>query len=69
MKCDKCGNETKYAVKILSEEQDITNTRTTKRGTEQTPTPPPTDVKWCLSCIRQEAPDNKIEPVSSNYNY
>ena len=31
MKCDKCGNESKYAVKILSEEQDITNTRTTRR--------------------------------------
>jgi hypothetical protein len=53
MKCDKCGNETKYAVKILSEEQDITDTRTTSRGTEQTHTPPPMDVKWCLSCIRQ----------------
>ena len=55
MKCDKCGNESKYAVKILSEEQDITNTRTTSRGTEQSPTPPPMDVKWCLSCIRQAA--------------
>ncbi|MDQ3868324.1 MAG: hypothetical protein M3250_02055 [Thermoproteota archaeon] len=55
MKCDKCGNETKYAVKILSEEQDITDTRTSSRGTEQTPTPPPMDVKWCLSCIRQAA--------------
>jgi hypothetical protein len=55
MKCDKCGNESKYAVKILSEEQDITNTRTTKRGTEQTPIPPTMDVKWCLSCIRQAA--------------
>jgi hypothetical protein len=54
MKCDKCGNETKHTVKVLSEEQDITDTQTTSRGTQQTaPTHPSMDVKWCLSCIRQ----------------
>lgn len=53
MKCDKCGNESKYTVKVLSEEQDITDTQTTSRGTQQTATPPSMDVKWCLSCIRQ----------------
>ena len=55
MKCDKCGNESKYTVKVLSEEQDITDTQTTGRGTQQTATPPSMDVKWCLSCIRQAA--------------
>ena len=53
MKRDKCGNESKYAVKILSEEQDIIDICTNSRDTEQTPTPPPMDIKWCLSCIRQ----------------
>ena len=53
MKRDKWGNESKYAVKLLSEEQNITDIYTNSRNTEQTPTPPPMDVKWCLSCIRQ----------------
>jgi hypothetical protein len=70
MKCDKCGNETKYTQsRFFQKNKTLLIHEPLAGGTEQTPTPPPTDVKWCLSCIRQEAPDNKIEPVSSNYNY
>jgi hypothetical protein len=40
-------------LKVLSEEQGVTDTQTTGRGTQQTATSPAMDEKWCLSCIRQ----------------
>jgi hypothetical protein len=53
MKCDKCGNDSKYLVRVLSD-QDTTNTGTSARGTEQTTAPPPTETKWCLACVNQQ---------------
>jgi hypothetical protein len=53
MKCDRCGNESKYLIKVLSE-QDITGTGTRSRGTEQTTVPPPLEAQWCIACINQQ---------------
>ena len=53
MKCDRCGNESKYLIKVLSE-QDISGTGTSGRGTEQTTAPPPVEAQWCVACINQQ---------------
>lgn len=53
MKCDRCGNESKYLIKVLSE-QGITGTGTSGRGTEQTTAPPPVEAQWCVTCVNQQ---------------
>jgi hypothetical protein len=53
MKCDKCGNDSRHLVRVLSDEDTI-NTGTSARGTEQTTAPPPTETKWCLACVNQQ---------------
>ena len=53
MKCDRCGNESKYLIKVLSG-QDISGTGTSGRGTEQTTAPPPVEAEWCVVCINQQ---------------
>ena len=42
MKWIRCGNESKYLIKVLLE-QDISGTGTSGRGTEQTTAPPPVE--------------------------
>jgi hypothetical protein len=53
MKCDRCGDESKYLIKVLSE-QDITDTGTSGRVTEQTTAPPPVEAQWCGACVNQQ---------------
>jgi len=52
MKCDKCGNESKYLIKVLSG-QDIVDTGTSARGTAQT-IHPPIETEWCLVCVNNQ---------------
>ena len=40
MKCDRCGNESKYLVRVLSE-QDVTGSGMSSRGTEPRTEPLP----------------------------
>jgi hypothetical protein len=47
MKCDKCGNDSRHLVRVLSDEDTI-NTGTSARGTEQTTAPPPTETNGVL---------------------
>jgi hypothetical protein len=53
MKCDRCGNESKYLVRVLSE-QDVTGSDTSSRGTEPRTEPLPIDQQWCLNCINKQ---------------
>jgi hypothetical protein len=53
MKCDRCGNESKYLVRILSE-QDLVDSGMSSRGTEPRTEPLPIDQQWCLNCINQQ---------------
>jgi hypothetical protein len=53
MKCDRCGNESKYLVRVLSE-QDVTDSGVSSRGTESRTEPLPTDQQWCLNCINKQ---------------
>jgi hypothetical protein len=42
MKCDRCGNESKYLVRVLSE-QDVVDSGMSSRGTEPRTEPLPID--------------------------
>ena len=53
MKCDRCGNESKYLVRVLSE-QDVVDSGISSRGTESRTEPLPIDQQWCLNCINQQ---------------
>jgi hypothetical protein len=53
MKCDRCGNESKYLVRVLSE-QDVTDSGMSSRGTEPRTEPLPIDEQWCLYCINKQ---------------
>jgi len=48
--CDKCGKDTRYLVRVLSE-QDAVDSGISSRGTEPRTEPLPVDQQWCLSCI------------------
>jgi hypothetical protein len=50
MLCDKCGKDTKYLVRVISE-QDVVDSGMSSRGTEPRTEPLPVDQQWCLSCI------------------
>ncbi|HJT49851.1 MAG TPA: hypothetical protein VJ729_16850 [Nitrososphaeraceae archaeon] len=50
MLCDKCRKDTKYLVRVLSE-QDVVDSGMSSRGTESRTEPLPIDQKWCLNCI------------------
>ena len=52
MKCDKCGNESKYLIRVLSD-QDTVDIGTSARGTSQT-AHPPIETVWCLACVNQQ---------------
>ena len=52
MKCDKCGNDSKYLIRVLSD-QDTVDTCTSVRGTPQTANPP-IETEWCLACVNQQ---------------
>jgi hypothetical protein len=53
MLCDKCGKDTKYLVRVLSEE-DVVDSGMSSRGTEPRTEPLPIDQQWCLNCINQQ---------------
>ena len=59
MKCDRCGNESKYLVRVLSE-QDVTDSGMSSRGTEPRTEPLPIDQQWCLNCINQQNNNNRM---------
>jgi hypothetical protein len=50
MLCDKCGKDTKYLVRVLSE-HDVVDSGMSSRGTEPRTEPLPIDQQWCLNCI------------------
>jgi hypothetical protein len=50
MLCDKCRKDTKYLVRVLSE-QDVVDSGMSSRGTESRTEPLPIDQEWCLNCI------------------
>jgi hypothetical protein len=54
MKCDKCGKDAKYLVRVLSEQQDVADSGMSTRGTEPRTEPLPIDQQWCLNCINQQ---------------
>jgi hypothetical protein len=47
---DECGKDTKYLVRVLSE-QDVVDSGMSSRGTEQRTEPLPIDQQRCLNCI------------------
>jgi hypothetical protein len=47
MKCDRCGNESKYLVRVLSE-QEVTDSGMSSRGTEPRTEPLPIDHNGAL---------------------
>jgi hypothetical protein len=52
MKCDKCGNDSKYLIRVLSD-QDTVDTGTSARGTAQS-AHPPIETEWCLVCVNHQ---------------
>jgi hypothetical protein len=52
MLCDKYGKETKYLVRVLSEE-DIVHSGMSSRGSKPRTESLPIDQQWCLNCINQ----------------
>gem|GEM_PF-2159129 len=52
MKCDKCGNDSKYLIRVLSD-QDTGVTGTSARGTVRTANPP-IETEWCLACVNEQ---------------
>lgn len=52
MKCDKCGNDSKYLIRVLSD-QDTGVTGTSARGTVRTANPP-IETEWCLVCVNEQ---------------
>ena len=52
MLCDNCGKDTKYLVRVVSE-QDV-NSGMSSRGTEPRTEALPVDQQWCLNCINQQ---------------
>jgi len=52
MKCEKCGNDSKYLIRVLSN-QDTVDTGTSARGTAQS-AHPPIKAEWCLACVNHQ---------------